>query len=121
MDHFPESLPYFPKLPTHMRQRVFSFLKEPLPEVSPGKVLLRPLFEKLVSQILSQDFTAGSGCPISPVRMSLRCTSVVDIINMCKFSFLSGIFEKKILKDPVIVVCERSFRTVYNLCFKVQF
>ena len=88
-DHFPESLTYFPNLPAHMRQRVFSYLDGPLPESAPGKVLVRSLFEKILTQIMVQDFGDASYL-LSPVKVSLRCASLIDMISMCKFCiFLS--------------------------------
>ena len=84
VDHFPESLAYFPQIPAHLRQRVFVYLDAPLPESEPGKILVRPLFEKIFAQILGKDY----GTPITvmnPMKMSLRCTCLVDLISMCKF------------------------------------
>ena len=85
VDFMPESLTYLPLMPAHMRQRVFSYVKGPLPESEPGKILVKPLFEKIISQILSQDY--GADDVIFDVsKGSLRCTAITDLIRFCKCS-----------------------------------
>ena len=86
VDHFPESLTYFPNLPAHLRQRVFAYLDGPLPESAPGKILVRPLFEKILTQILSKDY-GDANYRLSPMKISLRCASLVDLISMCTYIF----------------------------------
>ena len=90
VDHFPESLTYFPNLPAHLRQRVFVYLDAPLPESAPGKILIRPLFEKILAQILALDY-GNVNYPLNPVKISLRCTSMVDLISMCKLHLYIGL------------------------------
>ena len=87
-DHFPESLTYLPNLPAHLRQRVFAYLDGPLPEgTTPGMILIRPLFEKILAQILAKDYGTGSAYPLNPMKVSSLCTATVYLIQMCEYLF----------------------------------
>ena len=94
MDHFPESIAYFPNLPAHLRHRVFKYLDGQLPKTDTGKVLVRPLFEKILTQILAKDY-GDATYSLSPMKISLRSACVVDLISMCKFHY-------KVLKDFLV-------------------
>ena len=84
VDFIPETITYLPLMPAHMRQQVFSYLKGPLPEVDPGKVLVKPLFEAILAQILAADY-GPDDVILDDVKGSLMCTSIVNLIRYCKF------------------------------------
>ena len=90
IDHFPDSLPYLSGLPVDLRHRIFRYLEEPLPLKSSGKVLIQPMFEKIVKQILGMKYSSDgtvTAAIANPGRSALRCLGVVDLISMCKFYF----------------------------------
>ena len=108
VDHFPESLTYMPSLPAHLRQRVFRYLEGPLPESAPGKIMIRPLFEKILAQILAKDY-GNDNYPLSPMKVSLRCACLGDLIyfsKFCSYLTLKGLIPQFMLECPI-----RSLRT----------
>ena len=88
-DLFPDSIPFFPNIPGHLRSRVFRYLETPLPESEPGKVLVKPLFEKILQQILTRDYGVDEST-LNPAKASSRGAAVADLICMCKFICLFG-------------------------------
>ena len=86
---FPDHLPYLGGLPVTLRSRIFQYLKgQSLPQKQPGQVLVQPFFEKVVSQILNQDYSLDgtvSSSISNTTRSSLRCAGLVDLISMCEF------------------------------------